>query len=52
MLSDSRDEWEEALTAPVGTKRSPHVRTAVGRSGCSTNIEDNKMLVVGKFEVR
>jgi hypothetical protein len=31
MLSDSRNEWEEAVTAPVRTKRSsPHVRTAVG----------------------
>jgi len=45
MLSDSRNEWEEAVTAPVRTRRrSPHVRTAVG---WSMSIEDNKMLVVG-----
>jgi hypothetical protein len=31
MLSDSRNEWKEAVTAPVRTRRrSPHVRTAVG----------------------
>jgi hypothetical protein len=45
MLSDSRNEWEEAVTAPVRTKRrSPHVRTAVR---WSMSIENNKMLVVG-----
>jgi len=45
ILSDSRNEWEEAVTAPVTTKRSP--RTFVQRSGCSMSIKDNKMLVVG-----
>jgi hypothetical protein len=45
MLSDSRNEWEEAVTAPVRTKRRS--RTFVQRSGCSMSIEDNKMLVVG-----
>jgi hypothetical protein len=45
MLSDSRNEWEEATTAPARTKRSsPHVRTAVEMF---SSIEDNKMLVVG-----
>jgi hypothetical protein len=45
MLSDSRNEWEEAVTAPVRTKRGR--RTLVQRSGWSMSIEDNKMLVVG-----
>jgi hypothetical protein len=45
MISDSRNEWEEAVTAPERTKRRSPARSYNGRM--ANELEDNKMLVVG-----